>query len=173
MLTLTQTLWLTQCEVYDPQDRKCDLSTRPRFRVNNVTAICYPRSCTGGSLAVYHPEGDSDSHDQWWLVNVVIMIWPMWVFLLPKLLHWGLLCSLPSDNYWNYIIDVDANHDCNVVKIINMIHTEGGVYNVERAAALVLDTDSHFHHSRYLLAGKKTQNHQKQWHHKKLTWLPF
>ena len=32
-----------------------------------------------------------------------------------------------------------------------MIHTESGVFNVERAAALVLDTDSHFHHSRYLL----------------------
>ena len=41
-----------------------------------------------------------------------------------------------------------------------MTHSEGGVYNVERAAALVLDTDSHFHHSRYLNAGKKTQNHQ-------------
>ena len=50
-----------------------------------------------------------------------------------------------------YNIDVDANHDSIVIKIINMIHTEGGVFNVERAAALVLDTDSHFHHSRYLL----------------------
>ena len=46
-----------------------------RFRVNNVTAVCYPSSCKGGSLAVYHPEGgvfpvekglalalDTDSH---------------------------------------------------------------------------------------------------------------
>merc|ERR1711971_1133730 len=47
-----------------------------RFRVNNVTAVCYPSSCKeGGSLAVYHQEGgvfpveqrlalalDTDSH---------------------------------------------------------------------------------------------------------------
>ena len=79
--------------------------------------------------------------------------------MLPKLLHWELLCRLASDNYWNYDIDVDANHDSNVIKIINMIHTEGGVYNVERTAALVLDTDSHFHHSRYICAGKNPQIH--------------
>ena len=88
--------------------------------------------------------GDCDNND---MTNVS--------FLLPRLLHWGLVCTLPTDNCWNYNIDVDANHDSNVIKIINMIHTEGGVYNVERAAALVLDTDSHFHHSRYLSAGKK------------------
>jgi len=46
-----------------------------KFRVNNVTAVCYPTSCKGGSLAVYHTEGgifpvekgvalalDTDSH---------------------------------------------------------------------------------------------------------------
>ena len=43
-----------------------------------------------------------------------------------------------------------------------MIHTEGGVYNVERAAALVLDTDSHFHHSRFLLARKKDSKPPKK-----------
>ena len=160
--------------MYDPQDRKCDLSTRPRFRVNNVTAICYPCSCIGGSLAVYHPEGDSDSHDQRWLVIVVITLWPMWVCLLPKLLHWGLVCSLPSDSYWKCNIDVDANHDSNVVKIIIMIHTEGGVFNVERAAALVLDTDSHFHHSRYLRPWKKRDSRPpKSVTPQTLTLLPY
>ena len=52
-----------------------------RFRVNNVTAVCYPSSCKGGSLAVYHPEG--------------------------------------------------------------------GLFPVEKGVALALDTDSHFHHSRF------------------------
>ena len=51
-----------------------------RLKVNNVTAVCYPSSCKGGSLAVYHPQG--------------------------------------------------------------------GVFEVEEGAALALDTDSHFHHSR-------------------------
>ena len=54
-----------------------------RFRVNNVTAVCYPSSCKGGSLAVYH--------------------------------------------------------------------REGGVFPVEEGVALALDTDSHFHHSRFFL----------------------
>jgi len=51
-----------------------------KYRVRNVTCVCYPKSSEGGSLAVYHP-------------------------------------------------------------------TEGGVHRVEGATALVLDTDTYFHHS--------------------------
>ena len=29
----------------------------PGSRVRNVTAVCYPSSSTGGTLAVYHPQG--------------------------------------------------------------------------------------------------------------------
>ena len=29
----------------------------PHSRVRNVTAVCYPSSSDGGTLAVYHPQG--------------------------------------------------------------------------------------------------------------------